>query len=162
MEKRIGSDDEVIWYIAYGSNINEARFQEYLDDMEGKPSMPASQPFEIPFNIYFDRKSSRWNYAGVAFLDPTKPGFAYGKAYQFTVKQLYELQQLEGSSWYSEIIDLGTLEGKRCFTFTQRFHDSRNKPHKNYLDKIIMGIKNTFPNLQIEKIDEYEEKILKN
>jgi hypothetical protein len=162
MEKRIGWDDEVIWYIAYGSNINASRFQEYLDTMEGRPSMPISQPFEIPFNIYFDRKSSRWNHAGVAFLDPTKPGFAYGKAYQFTVKQLYELQQLEGSSWYSEIIEIGTLEGKRCFTFTQKYHDSRNKPDEEYLNKIKTGISLTHTNISQKETDLYILKILDN
>ena len=83
MENQTGNKD-LIWYVAYGSNLSSRRFKRYLDQMPGQPLIPESKAFSIPYNIYFDRESSTWGGGGVAFLDPTKEGFAYGRAYLLT------------------------------------------------------------------------------
>jgi hypothetical protein len=155
MEKRIGKETDLIWYIAYGSNINEARFKEYLEKMTNNPPLPEARPFMIPYSIYFDRSSSRWDSCGVAFLDPTQKGFAYGKAYLLTVSQFYQLQILEGISWYSDIVSLGIFENRPAYTFTQTNHSSRNKPSPRYVQKIFDGLKTTFQDKSSEHLENY-------
>ena len=165
--------NNLVYYVAYGSNILEERFLNYIQGgicrYNGKKYSPChnshkpikSIPYEIPYNIYFSKNSPSWNGSPVCFLDVSKKGFAYGKAYLITKEQLEEIQKQEGISWYGRMIELGTYEGFKCYTFT----NSANLEHKNvelvstiYLNVIKEGIRELY-NLSDKEIDEY---LLKN
>lgn len=61
--------DRRVWYVAYGSNLSEARFQRYLDRCVD-PSRPAdARPLVLPHELYFAHESSVWT-GGTAFVDP--------------------------------------------------------------------------------------------
>ena len=152
MENQTGNKD-LIWYVAYGSNLSSRRFKRYLDQMPGQPPIPESKAFSIPNNIYFDRESSTWGGGGVAFLDPTKEGFAYGRAYLLTHVQFHILQDKE--AWYPVVVHLGTFEGRPAMTFTQAYHNHRRPPNDPYLDEIILGLQETYPELTWSKCNEY-------
>lgn len=152
MEKQTGKHD-LIWYVAYGSNLSSRRFKRYLDQMPGQPPIPESKAYSIPYNIYFDRESSIWDGGGVAFLDSTKKGFAYGRAYLLTYNQFQILQKKE--VWYPVVIDLGTIEGRPAMTFTQVNHTHRRPPKDIYLDEITLGLQETYPELTWAQCNEY-------
>jgi hypothetical protein len=154
MESLIGRLDELIWYVAYGSNINAIRFQKYLDQMEGKPPLPNSRIMMIPYQLYFDKQSNLWHQKGVAFLNDQVSGITYGKAYSMTVKQFYELQKLEGP-WYSQIVHLGAFAGRKAYSFTQEKHESRNQPSDLYLQTIIDGLVEAYPDFTKEDFMKY-------
>ncbi len=157
MEKQIGKD-ELVWYVAYGSNLSSKRFQEYLDKIHHKGPFPISKPFSIPFDIYFDRNSPRWDQRGVAFLNTDKPGFAYGKAYLITYQRFLDIQSQEG--WYPKIVNLGFLDDRHALSFTQMKHEHKVKPSISYLNVILSGLSETYPNIELSILRRYlQEKI---
>lgn len=66
---------ERVWYLAYGSNVNETRFLRYLQGGPPEPgardATPAAQSAwcEVPYRLTFGLESQRWQGGGVAFLD---------------------------------------------------------------------------------------------
>jgi len=154
MESLIGRLDDLIWYVAYGSNINATRFKKYLDQMEDKPPLPDSRIMMIPYQLYFDHQSSLWQQKGVAFLNDQVSGVTYGKAYSMTVKQFYALQKLEGP-WYSQIVHLGAFAGRKAYSLTQIKHEGRNQPSDLYLQTIIDGLVEGYPDFTKEDFMKY-------
>ncbi len=61
-----------VWYLAYGSNLDEARFLRYLQGGETEPgARDATPPTEsvwasAPFRVGYAKRSQRWG-GGVAF-----------------------------------------------------------------------------------------------
>jgi hypothetical protein len=159
MEKQIGND-ELVWYVAYGSNLSSKRFQEYLGKIQHKGLFPISLPFSIPFDIYFDRHSPRWDQSGVAFLNTDKPGFAYGKAYLITFQQFLKIQSQEG--WYPKIISLGLLDNLPTLSFTQMIHKTGTIPSQKYLKVILEGLIETYPTIELSIFEDYLQKRVKS
>ncbi len=104
------SRSQLIWYLAYGSNILEERFLKYIKGgtYQNKPyqgckdkSLPLDKrPFRVPYQVYFAGKSRRWNDGGVAFLDPAdkiSEGLP-GRIYLITLEQFQEIQNQERHS----------------------------------------------------------------
>jgi hypothetical protein len=145
MEKPIGNDD-LVWYVAYGSNLYSRRFQEYLTKINHQGPVPISKPYAIAHNIYFDRFSKKWN-GGVAFLNHLEPGYAYGRAYQLTYDAFKKIQKEEG--WYPVVVQLPLIDGKPAFTFTQVSHGERSKPSDLYLSVIYKGLSETYSKEEI-------------
>jgi hypothetical protein len=112
------SPDTAVWYVAYGSNLCEARFRCYLAG--GSPAGSTSRqyracatgaevqdvrPVVVPHRLYFARASRNWNGGGVAFLDldldldvdraASSP--TYGRAWLITSAQLDHLATEENA-----------------------------------------------------------------
>lgn len=135
---------EDVWYVAYGSNINEARFSEYIALCKDKAEPVESIKYIIPHNIYFAYSSSRWSRKGVAFLDDTKPGKSYGRAYKIKMKQFYEIMSLEGAM-YNKKLYLGAIDGIPAYTFTSKARRADIKePSVEYLEVILTGLKEAY------------------
>lgn len=159
---------ELVWYVAYGSNLKYERFMHYLQGgrcrFNGRTypgclnsAAPiAIMPLEIPHDIYFGNNSGSWN-GGVAFLDPSKPGHTYGRAYLITLEQYEELRAMEGSSasWYPDEITLGEYADIPVRTFTNAADRPRRDPSESYLAVLREGIEETFPQLDVESVDAY-------
>lgn len=68
---------ERVWYLAYGSNVNEARFLRYLQGGPPEPGARDATPPQrsawttVPHRLSFGLESQRWSGGGVAFLDTT-------------------------------------------------------------------------------------------
>lgn len=67
-----------VWYLAYGSNVNEARFLRYLQGGPPEPGARDATPAarsawcQVPYRLTFGLESQRWDGGGVAFLDASE------------------------------------------------------------------------------------------
>jgi hypothetical protein len=161
--------DELIWYVAYGSNLLRKRFDHYikgtkfrgrinhyiLDDRD----LVDDQPITIPFNIYYAMSSSWWQDQGVAFLDHTKAGFAYGRAYLIYRTQLKQIIQAEGI-WYHHPLDLGLFKGYPTYTMTHPEALVRTQPGEEYINTIKQGLRECYPELTEHEIEAYIQRTL--
>ena len=157
---------EYVYYICYGSNLLEERFNLYIIGGENKEykirqngckdkTLPQKViPYEIPYNIYFAKTSSKWENKGVAFLDVTHPGKSFGKGYLITKEQYQEVSAQEGA-WYDNEFYLGEYEGYPLYTITSRTIYDKTLPGELYLDVICKGLKRTYPKLSKTEIHEY-------
>jgi hypothetical protein len=143
--------ENYVWYACYGSNINGLRFFLYIQGgshfFDGikitnqgcfDQRLPIQmKPFLFKHPIYFAKYSTTWE-GGVAFLDITKKGFSYGKAYLVTEEQFKSIMKQEGT-WYPIEVDLGILDGYPIKTFTG-IHEDLNKPSFSYINTIKNGL----------------------
>lgn len=95
-----------IWYAAYGSNLNRARFDCYLrggQPVGGSRTYPGCRDTspprdQIPITtdgcVHFAGESSVWG-GGIAFFDPLAPGRAIMLAYLLSVQQLEDVAAQE-------------------------------------------------------------------
>lgn len=101
--------EEEVWYVSYGSNMLKERLGYYIRggycSQNGKTyhpcsdtSMPSEErPFTIPYDMYYSNYDlGSWRRSAVAFLDLSKPGQAYGRAYKIKKSQLEEIHSKEG------------------------------------------------------------------
>lgn len=134
-----------VWYAAYGSNINKSRFMKYIEACTDTTEPLEDRTFMIPHNIYFAYNSSRWNRKGVAFLDDSKEGMAWGRIYKISRKQFLEIQEKEGRI-YGKKLSLGNVEGIPVYTFTApEIRTDLNSPCVDYVNVILDGLKEVYP-----------------
>ena len=134
--------EDYLWYVSYGSNLLFERFRVYLD---GKPSIRLNQErsgcvrkdmplacayVQLPYPVYFARRSPRWNWSGVAFLDTHGTGNALGKAYLVHRSQFHDLQVQEG--WYPKLVRLKPILGIEACTFTADIKHDPVTPSDQY------------------------------
>ena len=115
----------LVWYVAYGSNLCEARFRCYLTggSPDGSSSrlypactagdeVLADRPVRIPHRLYFARESRNWNGGAVAFLDLPRvdPAPTYGRARLITHEQLDHLVTEENAG-HPTTVPLTALRG---------------------------------------------------
>jgi len=145
----------LVWYVAYGSNILCERFLVYIiggsfrggkeyNGCTDKTLPIKDKPFTLPHERYYGNSSSTWGGKGVAFIDPDKKGTTSGRAYLVTTAQFKEIQQQEGDSpnWYGRIVEMGCDENKIPYqTFTSKNRRSENVPSDEYLAVIEEGMR---------------------
>ncbi len=147
-------NDELIWYVSYGSNMLYERFMCYIKGgtcrFNGFPytgchdkTLPHGVKMTIiPYELYFGNISKKWKYGGVAFIDINKPGKTIGKMYLIKRGQLNEVHKKEGKSeeWYDRLFSLGEYDGYEMFTITSSNRKKEYKPCKIYSQVMEMGI----------------------
>lgn len=96
----------LVWYAAYGSNMDRARFMNYVRGgvpVGGGRGTPGcrdttpprlDKPVHLPGQVYFATESVVWT-GGRAFLDPTLPGRAPARAYLITDEQFADITDQE-------------------------------------------------------------------
>ncbi|MGW9210315.1 histone deacetylase [Embleya sp. NPDC055664] len=97
---------DLVWYVAYGSNMHAARLDCYLRGGRPPggvrnypgcrdPAAPrATRPVVIPGRMYFALESKVWT-GGMALYDPLDPGRTPGRAYLLTLGQFADLAAQE-------------------------------------------------------------------
>ncbi|MDO3703630.1 histone deacetylase [Micromonospora sp. C28SCA-DRY-2] len=97
---------ELVWYVAYGSNMHAARLRWYLTGgcpPGGRRTYPGCRnprpprrtvPVSLPGGIYFAGESGAWT-GGMAFYDPELPGTAAARAYLLDVGQFADVAAQE-------------------------------------------------------------------
>ena len=145
--------DNLVWYVAYGSNLLVERFQYYIQGGDcpfnnkhypgcSDQRLPReSRSVIIPYEMYFGNKSSSWGGRGVAFIDADTPGETVGRAYLITEEQLDGIQAQEGPSpnWYGNRLKLPDIEGRSAYTLTSTFRHEDNAPPLEYMAIIEQG-----------------------
>lgn len=95
-------NSDLVWYIAYGSNMRSARLRYYLTG--GKPPNGAktfpgcrdrrapgrSIPVELRGKVYFALESAVWT-GGRAFFDPDAAGTAWARGHLITIGQFSDI-----------------------------------------------------------------------
>ena len=166
-------DEEYVWYLCYGSNINTKRFMIYINgDQDGgyagkdgcrDKSKPAeARPYIIRRRIYFATHCGRWN-GGVAFLNYRSKGKVYGKIYKIKKSQFMDIYKQEHSSKdYNTVLYVGKYKKIPIYTFTSLLKlDNLVDPSEEYLNVIREGIKKTFKNISPKRLEKYIDRISK-
>ena len=153
----------LIWYVAYGSNLCRDRFMIYInggfynvnnqtyDGCRDKTPPLKDKPFLIPHELYFGYTSSYWENKGVAFIDADKSGVTLGRAFLITEEQFYDIQKQEGATddWYGRIVNLvNTDDNIPCKSFTSKKRHKTNIPSEKYVEIISRGLSETYPQLK--------------
>ncbi|MFG2001049.1 histone deacetylase [Spirillospora sp. NPDC048911] len=113
-------DDDLLWYVAYGSNLFRERFACYLRG--GRPEggarhytgcrdtrpARAERPVTLSGGIYFALTSLTWG-GGMAFYDPELPGRAAARAYLLTRQQFCDVVSQEMRREVGEDLDLAEV-----------------------------------------------------
>lgn len=172
--EKIPAWKDYVWYVSYGSNMLEERFMYYIKGGSYKgsryrepcddTSLPvAVKTVKIPYDMYFGNTSGSWKNSGVSFLDTSKKGKALGVAYLITREQFEHVASQENSGrfpngfgeWYEDIIDLDMIDGFEVKTITNNNLRDYNEPCQEYLDTLHEGIKENWPYMSDENIDDY-------
>lgn len=160
---------DLVWYVAYGSNIKYERLMNYIQGgtcryngrtyhaCPNSAAPLACQPCSLPYSVYFGNESPTWHGFGVAFLDITKPGFALGRAYLITRKQLEHIHNSEGrgANWYPTTVDLDPIAGIPAVTFTNPELRPGNIASCDYEDVLTSGLEETYPWMSDDEVDGY-------
>ena len=174
-----------VWYVAYGSNVNEQRFLRYLEgDSDHVGARDATAPRRsrwatVPLQLRFAGESQRWG-GGVCFVDPDPDATAYVRAWDITAEQFEDVFAQEnrraigepfdwpaamagttaiGASWYSQIlpVDLPSVTASQpALTFTWTTRFPLNAPAPAYRDTISQGLAD-HPDLSPARIDAYRD-----
>lgn len=159
-----------VWYLAYGSNVNEARFLRYLDgDDSHRGARDATPPArsvwtEAPLRLRFAGESTRWGDGGVCFVDPDPAARCHVRAWDITAEQFEDVfaqeNRLPGTieldwpafttrptevltSWYGRIVpvDLAIASPRQpALTFTWHKRLPVNPPSVAYRETIEAGL----------------------
>lgn len=173
-ELEVFDDEQYVWYACYGSNINVERLMIYIygdcnevyasqSGCSNKEEPLAYNPYVFDCPIYFAGESKIWT-GGMAFLDYTSKGIAYGKIYKIQMNQFKQIfEQEKRTLLYDTIIYIEQVEGLPVLTFSaHKKLECLNKPSDKYLEVIKQGLMNTFEQLTNEEIDEYLRKGIEN
>jgi hypothetical protein len=99
-------EQELVWYVAYGSNLLAERFSHYLAGGRPEGARRAyagcrdttpwrrHSPVEVPGRLRFGGVSPTWG-GGLAFLDPDAPGSTRGRGYLVTAGQFCDVARQE-------------------------------------------------------------------
>jgi len=97
---------DLVWYVAYGSNIARERFRCYVEGGRPTggsrtypgcqdPSPPVAEAsVEFPGRLVFGGRSRVWG-GGLALYDATGAGVVAGRAYQVTTEQFADIAAQE-------------------------------------------------------------------
>ena len=140
-------DMTYVWYACYGSNINKERFMKYINRCTDKTEPVEDRPYEFKHPVFFAGTSLTWDGKGKAFLDDNAQGHAFGRIYKITNEQYREIKANEGSD-YTKKVELESIEGIPVVTFTCRHKSERSVPSTTYLDVILAGLRETYPDVR--------------
>ena len=157
-ERREDWEKDYVWYACYGSNINKTRFMRYINNCEDTTEPTEAKPFTFPYDMYFAASSQIWEGKGVAFVDDTKPGMAYGKIYKITREQFDTVKKAEGSK-YTKLLELGEVDGLPVYSFTCEVqYEERVEPSEAYFNTILAGLVEVYGEISEEELSEYLKK----
>jgi hypothetical protein len=157
---------ELVWYVAYGSNLSRARLQQYLD-RGPDPSPPRDdRPLTIGHPLFFAGESQVWT-GGRAYLDhaPVHPATTLARAWLLTRAQWDDLHaqesgpdhgagadpasladgeaRLVGDGRYDVLLGLGRHADIPVATYTgpERLDPATcTRPAPAYLERIATGL----------------------
>lgn len=133
-------------------------------------TLPAvSKSIQIKAELYFAKSSKTWSGGGVAFIWPDENSLTFGKMYLITAEQFVELVKQEiryegtleldlaqavkegylitqPKTWYGKTLYLGSEKDIPIFSFTNidYLKTEINAPNEHYLNKIILGLRETY------------------
>ena len=175
-------EDRFLCYIAGGTPKGAKR--SYIGCRD--KSLPkANHSFLIPHELYFAKSAKTWSGGGAAFVKPKKDKEVktFGKIYSISKNQFIDLVKqeidtekeleidfekaikngyldLKSNAWYNRILFLGYHKEMPVFSFTNAefLKTEINMPHPDYLEKIIVGLQETYQFTSLEIIKYLQDK----
>jgi len=146
-----------ILYAAYGSNLLKERFMTYINggtygskyykECKNKEKPEDLEYIFVPYRLYFAKSSSRWDNKGVVFLsceeEKDKKYYALVRLWKITEEQFNWIWYQEGKTWYPAKLYLGENYGIETYTLTGCWLKEKNRPAKEYIQCIKLGLKET-------------------
>lgn len=159
-------ESDHLWYLAYGSNLSEGRFQEYLDRCSEPVTAGERRPTTLPHRLFFAQHSDRWR-GGPAFVDPVVDPGAETRATAWLLgrEQFLDVLAMEnaqspgtyanaslpsapGSSLpvatgrYAVVVAVPSPDDRPAFTFTTgaRPLPAPTRAGADYIDVIVSGL----------------------
>lgn len=155
-----------VWYAAYGSNTDAARFQRYLDRCTIPATPVDDRPFVLDLPLYFARDATSWGPGGVAFVGPHRDDVpaTLGRAWLLPIERVAEIGAMEnrldptgaaldveavaghglvptfGAGWYDAWAHCGELEGTPVVTITSSRPHEPNPPGPAYATVVARGL----------------------
>ncbi|MDN3594132.1 hypothetical protein [Zunongwangia endophytica] len=176
-------EDRFLCYIAGGTPNGAKRTYVGCTD---KAYPKANKSYLINHEMYFAKRSHTWSGGSAAFIKPTKDETAttYGKIYSISKDQFVDLVKQEiafegdlsidfekvieqgyldvaTDVWYDRILFLGINDEMPVFSFTNSefMEKELNAPHPLYLEKIILGLRQTYQFTSVEILKYLEDKV---
>ena len=172
----MNTNQEYVWYVGYGSNLNKQRFLCYIlggtpkygckpnEGCINKTLPPEVRAIKIPYVLYFAlpkgrKKTFNWGEGGVAFIAPEKVEdknlWTLGRMWKITKDQHEEVKEQEGQPLYDHEICIGEDNGIPIYTITNKRRLNNNiPPNKRYLKTIALGLKETY-NMDNEEFSKF-------
>ncbi len=150
------TEDDYVWYAAYGSNIDEDRFNcyieggrcsangKYYDGCKDKSKWIEEDAALYSGSVYSSNNSSSWNGKGVAFYDENErsnfmKGNAFMRLYKIRRGQMEDIQIQEGKSpnWYGRVVAVGIHTDEiPVYTITAEHKGAYSEPDLSYINLI--------------------------
>ncbi len=140
------SRDDLVWYLAYGSNLHQERFARYVAGCRDTALPARWEARTVPGRMLFAGASLVWG-GGVAVFDPSGDGEVAGRAYLLTEEQLDDVVTQEvsgGSGLYDEVVSLPDVDGVPVRTLGTRMSPVPAAPVPPYLRRVVHGLVETF------------------
>lgn len=154
-----------VWYACYGSNLSRGRFFCYISKCKDMTLPKDDQCIDIPYPLYFEKESKKWENKGVAFIGhkKTDSNITHGRMYLITTEQFIDVVKLENAKdidatinidfdsvkrlgsktvcdgWYGNIVYLGEDNNLPIFTFTA-LCDMENVKNKKFITPSLQYI----------------------
>jgi len=102
--------EQVVWYVAYGSNMSRARLQRYLDRGPDPTPPRADRRFTIGHPLFFAGESQVWG-GGRAYVDHAvvDPPATLARAWLLTRAQWADLHAQESGTDHTPATEPGSL-----------------------------------------------------
>ncbi|WBL23893.1 hypothetical protein [Zunongwangia sp. HRR-M8] len=176
-------EDRFLCYVAGGTPKGAKRTYVGCED---KALPKANKSFIINHELYFAKSSKTWSGGAAAFIRPNedKTAKTYGKIYSISKGQFVDLVKQEiafegdlsidfekvikkgyldvaTEVWYDRILFLGFHDEMPVFSFTNAkfMSEELNAPHPFYLEKIILGLRETYQFTSVEILKYLENKV---
>ncbi len=158
---------ELVWYVAYGSNLGAAGLRWYLDQARDPSPPRADRPLTIAHGLWFGGESVRWG-GGRAYVDHAVDGTpgTLARAWLLTREQWADVHAKEsgrevddgldpagvaegqcrsvGDGRYDVLVGLGHHDGVPVVTFTGPdafVVGTATRPEPAYLRTIALGLR---------------------
>jgi hypothetical protein len=157
----------LVWYAAYGSNTDDARFTRYLDGCAERTTPLDSRPYVLDLPLYFAGSGSRrWGPGGVAFVDVVRDlePRTLGRAWLLPAEIVAQIGAQENGlpvdaaaldldlldhdafpgRWYDRWVRCGELDGVPVITLTSSTRrEPAADPGPAYVSVVAAGIRAT-------------------
>lgn len=164
------TNQSYVWYACYGSNLSKGRFFCYISNCRDMTLPKDNKRIDIPYPLYFAKKSKNWENKGVAFIGrkKTASNITHGRMYLITAEQFIDVVKQENAKkidatlsidfdsikesgykvvctgWYGNIVYLDEDNNLSVLTCTAPWDKGDEKfitPSEKYLSTIILGLK---------------------
>ena len=164
VELKLDNAGKKVWYVAYDIDIKKDEFEKYIKNCKDTTMPEMDKPYILNGGSYYTGydKTGRWNDGGHVYLRKDLIGFTFGHAYKISVEQLIEIYEMKRKEYKTFLnkkstLDIITVEksDESYYTITEKELCEFNGPSKEYVECLIDGIHDIYPNFNKSILEVY-------